>query len=170
MSGAMDAFGGQTKPTLLNVVLMQPEIPQNTGNIARTCACLGANLHLVHPMGFHLTERNIKRSGMDYFEHVDLTQWASTEQFLDAHAKDMLVLFTGHASKRFDEVNYASEQPIYLVFGRESTGIDEDVLQRFQENCVRIPMLPERRSLNLANSVAIGLYEAVRQRGFEGMV
>ena len=154
----------------LHVVLFQPEIPQNTGNIARTCACTGATLHLVHPLGFVLSERNIRRSGMDYFEHVELVRWNSTEGFLAAHEDDELFFFTGHASMSFADVDYAAvERDIYLVFGRESTGIDDDVLAQHADRCVRIPMVGERRSLNLSNSVAIALYEALRQQGFPHM-
>lgn len=157
----------------INVVLFQPEIPQNTGNIARTCACAGASLHLVHPLGFHLTERNIRRSGMDYFEHVSLVQWESDEAFLEAHGDDELFLFTGRAAKLFADVDYARASEtgeLYLCFGRESAGIDEEILDRYDDRCVRIPMIPDRRSLNLANSVAIALYEAQRQLGYPGLV
>ena len=155
----------------LNVVLFQPEIPQNTGNIARTCACTGASLHLVHPMGFQLTERNIRRSGMDYFEHVDLTLWNSNEQFLEAHGQDKLFMFTGAANRNFADVDYlgAEDEDVFLCFGRESAGIDPWILERYANRCVRIPMMPNRRSLNLANSVAIGLYEALRQHGYVGL-
>jgi tRNA (cytidine/uridine-2'-O-)-methyltransferase len=157
----------------LHVVLFQPEIPQNTGNIARTCACVGATLHLVHPIGFHMTERNIKRSGMDYFSHVELLQWASSEAFLDSHGEDALFLFTGQAKKTFTDVSYvdaSGKTDVYLCFGRESAGIDQWILDRYHDKCVRIPMMPNRRSLNLANSVAIGVYEAQRQRGFPGLI
>ena len=156
----------------IHVVLFEPEIPQNTGNIARTCACAGAALHLVHPLGFHLTERNIRRSGMDYFEHVELEQWPSADAFLEAHGEDALFLFTGRGSATYHEVDYAqaaSAGDVFLCFGRESTGIDEAILDRYPGRCVRIPMMPGRRSLNLANSVAIALYEAQRQLGFPGL-
>ena len=154
----------------VNIVLFQPEIPQNTGNIARTCDCAGAALHIVHPLGFHLTERNLRRAGMDYFEEVELIQWASTEAFLEAHGADDLFLFTGRAHKSYGEIDYGAIDDIFLCFGRESSGIDPWVLDRYEERCVRIPMLNGRRSLNLANSVAIALYEAQRQRCFPGMV
>ena len=156
----------------INVVLFQPEIPQNTGNIARTCACAGARLHLVHPMGFHLTERNIKRSGMDYFEHVELEQWASSEAFLKVHGDDELFLFTGQAKTHHSDIQYADVKgggELYLCFGRESAGIDPWILERYKERCVRIPMIPNRRSLNLSNSVAVALYEVLRQRGYPGL-
>ena len=156
----------------IHIVLFQPEIPQNTGNIARTCACAGADLHLVHPLGFHLTERNIRRSGMDYFEHVNVTQWESSEAFLEAHGSDELYMFTGQTTQLFSEIDFkkcTAGADVYLCFGRESAGIDDDILQRYCDRCVRIPMIPGRRSLNLANSVAIGLYEAMRQIGYPGM-
>ena len=154
----------------VNIVLFQPEIPQNTGNIARTCDCAGATLHIVHPLGFHLTERNIRRAGMDYFEHVELVQWASTEAFLEAHGEDLIYMFTGRSEKSYAQVDYTATEDIYLCFGRESAGIDSWVLDRFEWQCVRIPMVDGRRSLNLANSVAIALYEAQRQRAFPNMV
>ena len=156
----------------IHVVLFQPEIPQNTGNISRTCDCAGATLHLVHPFGFHLTERNLRRAGMDYFERADIVQWPSTDAFLEAHAHDELFLFTGRATKCFSAVDFAglSELEVFLCFGRESTGLDDEVLERFPERCVRIPMAQDRRSLNLANSVSIGLYEALRQQGYPKLI
>lgn len=157
----------------INIVLLQPEIPQNTGNIARTCACAGAALHVVHPMGFQLSERNIRRSGMDYFQHVELRRWASEEAFFDAHGDDEFFLFTGSASRAYCEVDFAQKAkqgPLYLVFGRESAGINPELLERYPERCLRIPMLPERRSLNLSNAAAIVLYEVQRQCGFPGMM
>ena len=156
----------------LHVVLFQPEIPQNTGNIARTCACAGASLHLVHPFGFHLTERNIRRSGMDYFEHVEILQWQSSDSFLDEHGDDELFLFTGSADQSYHEVRYAGtgvREDVYLCFGRESAGIDPVILSQYRHRCVRIPMKQGCRSLNLSNSVAIALYEALRQNGFDGL-
>ena len=157
----------------VHVVLFQPEIPQNTGNIARTCACAGAALHLVHPLGFHLTERNIRRSGMDYFEHVEMRQWESTEAFLRENGEKELFMFTGSSKRSYEQVDYAQAArngDLFLCFGRESAGIDEDVLRQYESRCVRIPMCEGRRSLNLANSVAIGLYEALRQLAFPGMI
>ena len=151
----------------LNVVLFEPEIPQNTGNIARTCAVTGATLHLVEPMGFRLTERNLKRSGCDYWDEVSVVQHASTERFLAEHDGAEMYFFTGHASRLYTDVHYGSGTAgeVFLVFGRESRGIDTSILQRFADSCVRIPMREGMRSLNLANSVAIGVYEVVRQWG-----
>ena len=230
----------------LQVVLFQPEIPQNTGNIARTCACMGVeNLHVVHPLGFQLTPRNIRRSGMDYLEQVEIVQWASNDAFLEAHGNDTLWMFTGQSARLLDEVDLwkagaggstggdaavsdgadgagaavsdgadgstgaggadgagaaasdgadgstgaggasepddakpgdssgsanSADPDLFLCFGRESAGIDEDILARYESSCVRIPMKDGMRSLNLANAVAIGVYEAMRQRGFSGLI
>lgn len=152
----------------LNIVLLQPEIPQNTGNIARTCACTGARLHLVEPMGFRLTERNLKRSGLDYWDKLDIARYATTEQFLAQHEGEALYFFTGRGSLNYADISYPEDA--YLIFGRESRGIDEDVLDAHEDSCVRIPMRPELRSLNLSNSVAIVAYEALRQQGFPNLL
>lgn len=152
----------------MNIVLLQPEIPQNTGNIARTCACTGAVLHLVEPMGFRLTQRNIQRSGLDYWDKVEIKRYATTEQFFQQHAGERFFLFTGRTDKSYADVQYQDGD--YLIFGRESTGIDEEVLEQYADSCVRIPMRETLRSLNLSNSVAIGLYEALRQQGYPNML
>lgn len=148
----------------IHVVLFEPEIPQNTGNIARTCACTGAELHLVEPMGFHLTQRNIRRSGMDYWDDVVLHRWGSTKEFLDAHQNDHLVFFTGQTDHSLYDKPLIGE--VYLIFGRESRGIDQEILDQYADHCVRIPMKTNKRSLNLSNSVAIGVYEVLRANGF----
>lgn len=148
----------------LHIVLFEPEIPQNTGNIARTCAVVGATLHLVEPMGFRLTERNLKRSGCDYWDKVDVVRHASTAAFLEAHGNEELHLFTSHTETRYTDVAYgALTDDVYLVFGRESRGIDPDILESRSASCVRIPMRDTLRSLNLSNAVAVGAYEVVRQ-------
>ena len=152
---------------MLNIVLVEPEIPQNTGNIARTCACIGARLHVVEPAGFRITERNLRRAGCDYWNDVEIVRWACAEEFFEAHATDELHLFTGHVSTTFGEVAYSDD--CYLVFGRESRGLDERWMERFASACVRIPMRAQARSLNLSNSVAIVLYEALRQHQFAQM-
>lgn len=152
----------------LNIVLVEPEIPQNTGNIARTCACIGARLHLVEPMGFRLSERNLKRAGCDYWDDVEIVQWPSAQAFFAAHGADELHLFTGHVSRSYADVSYG--KGCYLVFGRESRGLDEDIMQQCESACVRIPMRANERSLNLSNAVAIASYEALRQTGFAGLV
>ena len=145
----------------LNIVLVEPEIPQNTGNIARTCACTGARLHLVEPMGFALTQRNLARAGCDYWDEVDIVRWACAEEFFEAHGADELHLFTGHATRNYADVRYGPGS--YLVFGRESRGLDERWMSRYADACVRIPMREGLRSLNLSNSAAIAAFEALRQ-------
>ncbi len=152
---------------MLNIVLVEPEIPQNTGNIARTCACVGARLHLVEPMGFRATERNLKRAGCDYWDDVEIVRWACSDEFFEAHGQDELHLFTGHASRSFADVAYGPDA--FLVFGRESRGLDPGILERFEGRCVRIPMKEGMRSLNLSNAVAIAAYEALGRLGFPDM-
>lgn len=152
---------------MLNIVLVEPEIPQNTGNIARTCACTGARLHLVEPMGFRATERNLKRAGCDYWDEVDIVRWPCADAFFEAHGADELHLFTGHAARSFADAAYSDDA--FLVFGRESRGLEPAILARFSDRCVRIPMREGMRSLNLSNSVAIGVYEALRQQGFPNL-
>lgn len=153
---------------MLNVVLVEPEIPQNTGNIARTCACAGVRLHVVEPCGFRLTERNLKRAGCDYWDEVEIVRWPCAEAFFKEHGKDELYLFTGHAARSYTSAEYGDES--FLVFGRESRGLDERWLEEFSDACVRIPMREGLRSLNLSNAVAIGVFEACRQHGFCGLV
>lgn len=152
----------------LNIVLGEPQIPQNTGNIARTCACIGARLHLVEPMGFHLTDKFMKRSGCDYWDDVEVIKWPCLEAFLKSHGSDELHLFTGATETRYVDANYGEDA--FLVFGRESRGLDKDFLERFADSCVRIPMCADARSLNLSNAVAIAAYEAMRQRAFPNMM
>ena len=151
----------------MNIVLIEPEIPQNTGNIARTCACTGARLHLVEPMGLRLTQRNLARAGCDYWDEVEIVRWPCAEAFFEAHGNDELHLFTGRAARLHTEVSYGADA--FLLFGRESSGIDPALLDRFADQCVRIPMREGLRSLNLSNAVAIGLYEALRQQGFPNL-
>lgn len=152
---------------MLNVVLIEPEIPQNTGNIARTCACIGARLHLVEPMGFRLTQRNLARAGCDYWNEVEIVRWSCTDEFLEAHGADEMHLFTGRTTRNYADVEYGDDA--FLLFGRESAGIDSAILDRFANQCVRIPMREGLRSLNLSNAVAIAVYEALRQSGFTGL-
>lgn len=147
-----------------HVVLLQPEIPQNTGNIARTCACTGCTLTVVDTLGFQLSERRMKRAGLDYWDDVFMERVPSTEEFFALHGAERFFLFTGRATRSFAEVAY--EPGDYLVFGRESRGIDAQVLERYGDRCVRIPMIAGMRSLNLSNSVAIAVYEVLRQTGY----
>ena len=152
---------------MLNIVLIEPEIPQNTGNIARTCACTGARLHLVEPMGFRLTQRNLARAGCDYWDEVEIVRWSCVDEFLEAHGSDELHLFTGRTNRNYVDVAYGADA--FLLFGRESAGIDPAILDRYDDCCVRIPMREGLRSLNLSNAVAIATYEALRQSGFAGL-
>lgn len=152
---------------MLNVVLVEPEIPQNTGNVARTCACIGARLHLVEPMGFRLTQRNLARAGCDYWDEVDIVQWACSDAFFEAHGASELHLFTGQAQRSYADASYGDDA--FLVFGRESRGLDLRFIERYAARCVRIPMREGLRSLNLSNAVAIGAYEALRHQGWPGI-
>ena len=152
---------------MLNIVLHQPEIPANTGNIGRTCVATGAVLHLIEPLGFHLTEKAIKRAGMDYWDQLDVTRYVNYEDFLEKNPGAKIYYATTKAPYKYSEVHY--EPDCYIMFGKESAGIPEDILYDHQETCVRIPMNPDIRSLNLSNSVAIVLYEALRQNDFAGM-
>ncbi len=151
----------------LNVVLYEPEIPSNTGNIGRTCLATGTRLHLIEPLGFKLNERAIKRSGMDYWDQVDVRTYINYEDFLDKNPGAKIYMASTKAKKLYTEADY--EPDCYLMFGKESGGIPEEILLANQERAVRIPMLEGIRSLNLANSVAIVLYEALRHHHFEQM-
>ncbi len=158
---------------MLNVVLIEPEIPQNTGNIARTCACVGAKLHLVEPMGFRPTERNLKRAGCDYWDDVEIVRWACADEFFDAYAQGKLGegalhLFTGQAQTLMADATYGQHD--FLIFGRESRGLDQTLIGAYADACVRIPMRQGQRSLNLSNAVAIGVFEALRQCDYPDLV
>lgn len=148
----------------LNIVLFEPQIPQNTGNIARTCACTGARLHLVGPMGFSVDDKKLKRAGLDYWHFLDITYYDSTADFLEKHRNDALYFFTTKGRKVYSEQEYPND--CYLIFGREDAGIREEILMQHPENCLRLPMIGPVRSLNLSNTVAIATYETLRQWGF----
>ena len=151
----------------LNVVLVEPEIPQNTGNIARTCACVGARLHLVEPMGFRLTEKQLARAGCDYWDELDVVRWPCLEAFLEAHGAEELHLFTGQAQRSLADASYG--EGAFLLFGRESRGLPLGLIEALAPRCVRIPMRTGLRSLNLSNAVAVAAYEALRQQGWPGL-
>ncbi len=151
----------------MNVVLLEPEIPANTGNIGRTCAATGTRLHLIEPLGFKLNEKEIKRAGLDYWKDLDVTVYNNYEDFLNQNPDAKVYMATTKAVHVYTEVSY--EPDSFIMFGKESAGIPEEILLRNKENAVRIPMIGEIRSLNLANSVAIVLYEALRQNNFSGM-
>ena len=152
---------------MLNIVLLEPEIPANTGNIGRTCVAAGARLHLIEPLGFSLSEKALKRAGMDYWKSLDVTTYIDYQDFLDRNPGAKIYMATTKARKVYTEAAY--EPDCYIMFGKESAGIPEEILVENKENCVRIPMIGDIRSLNLGNSAAIILYEALRQNGFKGM-
>ena len=152
---------------MLNIVLLEPEIPANTGNIGRTCVASGTRLHLIEPLGFSLSEKALKRAGMDYWKELDVTTYIDYQDFLDQNPGAKIYMATTKARKVYTEVAY--EPDCYIMFGKESAGIPEEILVENQENCIRIPMMGDIRSLNLGNSVAVVLYEALRQNGFQGM-
>ena len=152
---------------MMHIVLVNPEIPQNTGNIARTCAATGAMLHLIEPLGFQLEDKYLKRAGLDYWHMMTLQVHHSFEAFLAEYPDAVLRLATTKAPRDYCAVEYGPDD--FLVFGRETKGLEEDFLARNYEKCLRIPMIAEARSLNLSNSVAIVLYEALRQQGFPGL-
>ena len=151
----------------LNIVLFEPEIPANTGNIGRTCVATGTRLHLIEPLGFRLNEKSIKRAGMDYWEHLDVTRYINFEEFLEKNPGAKIYMATTKGQHVYTEVNY--EPDCYIMFGKESAGIPEEILVKHPDTCIRIPMLSEIRSLNLSNSVAVVIYEALRQNNFESM-
>ena len=151
----------------MNIILHQPEIPANTGNIGRTCVATGTALHLIEPLGFRLDEKSIKRAGMDYWEHLDVTRYINYEDFLQKHPGSKIWMATTKAKHVYTEVEFGADD--FIMFGKESGGIPEEILVDNEETCIRIPMLPQIRSLNLSNSVSIVLYEALRQQGFASM-
>lgn len=145
---------------MMNIVLLEPEMPANTGNIGRTCVATGTRLHLIEPMGFRINEKTVRRAGLDYWEHLDVTIYDDFQDFLNKNPEAIgkLYMFTTKARHAYCDVTYPEDA--YLMFGKESAGIPEEILVEYEQYCVRIPMLEQIRSLNLSNSVAIGLYEA----------
>ena len=150
---------------MINIVLYEPEIPQNTGNIMRTCSVFEMKLHLIEPLGFSLDEKHLKRCGMDYIEELDYTVYKNWDEFIK-DKEGQFVYFTRYALKSFTECVFEKDKDIYLVFGKESTGIDKKILKNNLDKCYRVPMRKDARSLNLSNCVAIGAYECMRQIGF----
>ena len=151
----------------LNIVLYEPEIPANTGNIGRTCVATGTKLHLIEPLGFSLSEKALKRAGMDYWSQLEVERYVNYEDFLQRNPGAKIYMATTKAKKIYSEASY--EPDCYIMFGKESAGLPEEILVEHPEECVRIPMIGETRSLNLSNSVAIVLYEALRQNQFDHM-
>lgn len=155
----------------MNIVLHQPEIPANTGNIGRTCVATGTVLHLIEPLGFRLTGKELRRAGMDYWDHLDVRRYMNFEEFVEknlANNPDAKIwMATTKAKKTYTEAQFGEND--FIMFGKESAGIPEDILVDYEDTCIRIPMLDTIRSLNLSNSVSIVLYEALRQQNFSGM-
>ena len=149
---------------MLNIVLVEPEIPQNCGNIARTCAATRSRLHLVKPLGFDISEKAVRRAGLDYWPMVDLQVYENLDHFFAVNPNPDLWLATTKAPRDYSQAQFAPD--CWLMFGKETAGLPESLRQRYYERCIRIPMRPDARSLNLANSVAILTYEALRQQGF----
>ena len=152
---------------MINIVLLEPEIPANTGNIGRTCVATGTRLHLIEPLGFSLSEKALKRAGMDYWSDLDVTTYVNYEDFLTRNPGAKLYFATTKGQHIYSDAQF--EDNCYIMFGKESAGIPEEILKEDPDTCVRIPMIGETRSLNLSNSVAIVLYEALRQQGFAHM-
>lgn len=148
----------------MNIVLFEPEIPQNTGNIGRTCVATGTTLHLIEPFGFLLNDKTVKRSGLDYWERLDVRRYINFADFLEKNNNPQIFMATTKTSITYTDVSYPEDA--YIMFGPESRGIPEEILVDYKDTCVRIPMKGEERSLNLSNSVAIILYEALRQNHF----
>ncbi|MBO4825426.1 MAG: tRNA (cytidine(34)-2'-O)-methyltransferase [Lachnospiraceae bacterium] len=152
---------------MMHIVLHEPEIPANTGNIGRTCVATDTSLHLIEPLGFRLDEKSIKRAGMDYWENLNVSTYINYEDFCKKNPGAKIWYATTKAKHSYTDVQFGPDD--YIMFGKESAGIPEEILVEHEEQCIRIPMLPKIRSLNLSNSVAIVLYEALRQQGFTGM-
>ena len=162
-------MSAEKAPAPLNIVLVEPQIPQNTGNIARTCAVTGAALHLVKPMGFVIDDKKLRRAGLDYWDKLDISYYDGMEDFFAKNKGGEFFYFTTKGQHRHSDVSYPAG--CYLIFGREDAGLPEELLRAHPDSCVRLPMIDrdEARSLNLSNSVAIAVYEALRQWNFEGL-
>lgn len=155
----------------INIVMVEPEIPQNTGNIARTCAATGAKLHLVKPLGFEISDKYLKRAGLDYWDKVEIEEHESLKEFLDKYKPEENNMFyaSTKATHCYSDVDYSVFDEVFILFGKETKGLPEDLLQKYIQNTIRIPMRHNLRSLNLSNSVNIILYEVLRQVDFNGL-
>lgn len=153
----------------IHVVMVEPEIPQNTGNIARTCAATGAKLHLVHPLGFDISEKAVKRAGLDYWDKVEIEEHESFSQFLEKYKPEEHNMFfsTTKGKHVYSEPDYSKMEEVFLLFGKETKGLPEDILQKYIDKTIRIPMRETLRSLNLSNSVSIVVYDVLRQKKFD---
>lgn len=150
----------------IHIVLCEPRIAQNTGNISRTCAVTGAKLHLIRPYGFEITDKQLKRAGLDYWDKLDVAEYESLADFMEKHKEDAIYYFTTKSRSCYADITYPAGTDVYLMFGREDAGLPEELLKEHPDTCVRIPMRPTLRSLNLSNAAAIAVYEVLRQRGF----
>ncbi|MEI3401413.1 MAG: tRNA (uridine(34)/cytosine(34)/5-carboxymethylaminomethyluridine(34)-2'-O)-methyltransferase TrmL [Clostridia bacterium] len=156
----------------LNIVMVEPEIPQNTGNIARTCAITGAKLHLVHPLGFQIDEKTLKRAGLDYWDKLDIEEHDSLNEFLEKYKPEENNMFfaTTKGKTQYTDIDYSKMDEVFVLYGKETKGLPEWLLEKYlDKKTIRIPMLPTLRSLNLSNSVAIITYEILRQHNFENL-
>ena len=155
----------------INIVMVEPEIPQNTGNIARTCAATGAKLHLVHPLGFNISEKAVKRAGLDYWDKLEIEEHKSFEDFLNKYKPEENNMFfvTTKGQMCYSDAKYEDFDEVFLLFGKETKGLPEDILKKYIDKTIRIPMLPNLRSLNLSNSVAIVVYEVLRHNDFKNL-
>ncbi len=152
----------------INIVLIEPQIHANTGNIARTCAVTGAALHLVKPLGFSLDDRHLRRAGLDYWDKLDISYYENKEEFFEKNKDAEMYFFTARAKKSFSSVSYP--KGAFIVFGKEDTGLAQEIVDKYFDRCVRIPMREGVRCLNLSNSAAIAVYEILRQQKYEGML
>ena len=157
----------EEEPPVLNIVLVEPEIPQNCGNIARTCAATRSRLHLIRPLGFDISEKAVRRAGLDYWHMVDLTVYDNIDHFFSLHPQPDVWLATTKAPRDYSQARFSSD--CWLMFGKETAGLPEWLREKYRSRCIRIPMREDARSLNLANSVAILTYEALKQNGFPGL-
>ena len=153
---------------MVNIVLVEPEIPHNTGAIARTCAATGARLHLVKPLGFDISDKAVKRCGLDYWHLVDISVYENIDEYFAKNGDSKLYLATTKAPRAYSEADLSGD--VTLMFGKETAGLPECLREKYRDRCIRIPMISEARSLNLSNSVAILTYEALRQQGFPGLL
>lgn len=155
----------------INVVMVEPEIPQNTGNIARTCAAIGAKLHLVYPLGFSISDKYLKRAGLDYWDKLEIEEHTSLKEFLEKYKPEEHNMFLASTKSKqcYSDVDYSKMEEIFILFGKETKGLPEDLIQKYMDKAIRIPMRDSLRSLNLSNSVAIIVYEVLRQVNFDGL-
>ena len=158
------------KGEMLNIVLLEPEIPHNTGAIARTCAVTGARLHLIKPLGFDISDKMVKRCGLDYWHLVDLSVYENWEEYISRNGDKDLFLSTTKAPRSYTDIDYSSMKLVTLLFGKETAGLPEWLREKYHDACIRIPMISEARSLNLSNSVAVLAYEVLRQQNFPGLL